>query len=91
MTSKRINKYVVATSNGHEDDSIENLCIEKNVQVFRGALTDVLDRIYKAAEPYQPKHVVRLTGDCPLTDPSLIDKIINSHVTNNYDYTNLNN
>ncbi|NCC58621.1 MAG: spore coat protein, partial [Synergistales bacterium] len=50
-------------------------------------LDDVLDRFYRAAEPFSPDHVVRLTGDCPLIDPDVIDSIIELHLTEGNDYT----
>lgn len=74
--SSRIDNLVVATSEDVSDDPIESLCAAEGVACFRGSLDDVLDRVYRAAAPLHPSHVVRLTGDCPLTDPELIDQLI---------------
>ena len=82
-----IDKIIVATSTNDEDDSIDEFCISNNIQVFRGDLNDVLDRFYKVSIQYNPDHVVRLTGDCPLTDPSIIDKLIDVHIVGGFDYT----
>ena len=85
--TKLIDKLVVATSEDQTDDPIAALCDANNMTCFRGALDDVLDRFYNAARPYNPKHVVRLTGDCPLTDPEIIDKVIKLHLECGNDYT----
>jgi spore coat polysaccharide biosynthesis protein SpsF len=82
-----INRLVVATSDLPEDEQISELCQEINVDCFRGSLDDVLDRVYQAAKPYTPKYLVRLTGDCPLCDPELIDRVIEFHIDGDYDYT----
>jgi spore coat polysaccharide biosynthesis protein SpsF len=85
--TQKIDLLVVATSQERSDDAIELLCTELAVDCFRGSLEDVLDRFYQAAQLYTPKHVVRLTGDCPLSDPELIDRIIEFHLANSFDYT----
>ncbi len=85
--AKLLNELLIATSDAPEDDAIEKLCRENAITCFRGSLHDVLDRLYQAAEPYRPKHVIRLTGDCPLTDPALMDKIIEEHIRGGFDYT----
>ena len=85
--SKLIDKLVVATSVNAADNDIEFLCNEHNIDCYRGNLNDVLDRFYNAAKQYNPDVVVRLTGDCPLTDYEIIDNIINCHINGKYDYT----
>jgi spore coat polysaccharide biosynthesis protein SpsF len=82
---RSIHSLVVATSTSGEDEAINVLCQEAGVACFRGSLDDVLARIYQAAEPYSPKHLVRLTGDCPLCDPELIDRVIEFHISGKYD------
>lgn len=85
--SKNIDELIVATSVEATDDAVEDLCSKVGVGCFRGSLNDVLDRFYQAANLYDAEHVVRLTGDCPLTDPELIDKVITFHLENGFDYT----
>lgn len=82
-----IDKLVLATSTESSDGPLENLCFENRISCFRGSLNDVLDRFYQAALPYKPEHVVRLTGDCPLADPVLIDRLIQHHLDGGYDYS----
>ncbi|HIK04476.1 MAG TPA: glycosyltransferase family protein [Trichormus sp. M33_DOE_039] len=85
--SKMIDRLLVATSTDPTDDLIEKYCQQRDVECFRGKLDDVLDRFYQAANSISPEHIVRLTGDCPLCDPELIDKIIIHHLSGDFDYT----
>lgn len=87
MQARRIGRLTVATSTRSDDDPIESLCCELGVACFRGSLDDVLDRYYQAAQISRPDHVVRLTGDCPLADPAVIDQVIDAHVADANDYT----
>lgn len=87
MRSKLISKLVVATSSNHDDNCIEMLCNQLKVDCFRGDLFDVLGRYYNASKVYSPNHVVRLTGDCPVIDPKIIDDVIELHMAANYQYT----
>jgi spore coat polysaccharide biosynthesis protein SpsF (cytidylyltransferase family) len=83
--SKLIDKIIVATTINKEDDIIENLSLEWGYQVFRGSENDVLDRFYQAVKNLNPCWVVRVTSDCPLLDPILIDKIIEITQTQDMD------
>ncbi len=85
--AKRLDALTVATSDQPSDDGISALCANLGVDCFRGDLDDVLDRFYRAAVPYRPDHVVRLTGDCPLTDPALLDALVDLHTSGGYDYS----
>lgn len=83
---RRIGKLLVATSDDPSDQPIADLCASESMACFRGSLDDVLDRYYQAARAFMPTHVVRLTGDCPLADPELIDKVIEFYVEGGYDF-----
>lgn len=85
--SARVDRLVVATSVDQADDPIQELCDGLEVPNFRGHSTDVLDRMFQAACRFQASHVVRLTGDCPLTDPAVIDKVVETHLLEGFDYT----
>ena len=85
--AKRIDQVLVATSDGLEDDVIALMCAKHGVQCFRGSLDDVLDRYYKAALQFEAEHIVRLTGDCPLIDPNVVDSVIEHHLREGNDYT----
>jgi spore coat polysaccharide biosynthesis protein SpsF len=84
--ARRLDALTVATSAQADDDAIEALCGRLGVACYRGSLEDVLDRFYRAARAAAPSHVVRLTGDCPLADPALIDEVVRYCVQGGYDY-----
>ena len=85
--SRRMQQLVVATSTDSSDDGIARLCESLAVDCFRGSLEDVLDRFYEAARRHGARTVVRLTGDCPLADPVVIDQLIGLHEGADNDYT----
>ena len=78
--SKKIKKIIVATSNNHSDDKLTKYLIKKKINIFRGKLDDVVDRLYKASRGN--KYFIRINGDSPLIDPKLIDKMIDIFLTN---------
>ena len=84
--SKKIDKFVVATSVNLFDDEIEKLCQSNGIKCFRGSLDDVLDRFYQTAVKFPADHIVRLTADCPLADPAVIDRVIQYYESGNFDY-----
>ena len=86
-TSKRIDDFVVLTTVLEEDDVIEKISRENSVKVFRGSVHDVLDRFRIAAEELKPQRIIRVTGDDPLMDPEIIDKVISEHVSGGFDYS----
>ncbi len=83
---KEIDKIIVATTIASDDDIIANLCNSWNVHVFRGQVNDVLDRYYQALTELSPTWVVRVTSDCPLIDPDLVDAVIKFAKVNDVDY-----
>ena len=85
--ARRIDRLVVATSEEASDNPLADLCRRLGVDCFRGSLHDVLDRFYRAAAPYRPEHLLRLTGDCPLADPDVIDATVDFHLAGDYDYS----
>ena len=78
--STTIDKLVVATSLEASDNAIQAFCDTNDVPCYRGALHDVLARFHEAVEAFGPaEHVVRLTGDCPLIDWTIIDAAVALH------------
>src|SRR3989344_785166 len=78
LESKLIEEIVLATTTNPNDDKIVDLAQSYNpkVKVFRGSEEDVLDRYYQAAKESHMDVVVRITADCPLTDPDVINRVI---------------
>lgn len=85
--AKKINKIILATSTNAQDAPLIKIAEKMGVAFYQGSLEDVLDRYYQAAQNYQAEHVVRITGDCPLIDPEIIDNIISLHLKTGADYT----
>ncbi|MDD5491130.1 MAG: glycosyltransferase family protein [bacterium] len=85
--SRRVDEIVVATTVAKKDLCIVELCAKKGVSVFCGSENDVLDRYYQVARLFQSDHIVRITADCPLIDPHIIDQVTNLHLRGKYDYT----
>ncbi|HEX7974251.1 MAG TPA: glycosyltransferase family protein [Anaerolineales bacterium] len=71
-----LDDVAVATTTDPSDDPIAALCAERGYPCFRGSLHDVLDRYYQAARLFQAEVIVRLTADCPLIDPGVIDETV---------------
>jgi spore coat polysaccharide biosynthesis protein SpsF (cytidylyltransferase family) len=82
-----IDGVVVATSTDPTDDIIWHYCNERKIACYRGSLTDVLERYAGAAHLYNATHIVRLTADCPLLNPWVIDQTIVTHLVTESDYT----
>ena len=83
---KYISEIIVATTTNAGDDIILEHLQNSQYKVFRGSEEDVLDRYYQAVKGYQPDWVVRVTSDCPLLDPILVDKVIEFAQNNGVDY-----
>lgn len=84
--ARLLDDVVVVTSTDASDDGLANALIEARVPVFRGHLEDVLQRYADAAQAFDPQEIVRLTGDCPLIDPDLIDAVVRLHRSARADY-----
>ncbi|MEK7551832.1 MAG: glycosyltransferase family protein [Patescibacteria group bacterium] len=85
--SKTLDKVVVATSDHKDDDVIADFCQKEKVDCFRGSLEDVLSRYAECAKKY-PEYdtIVRVTSDCPLIDPKVVDKVVSNFLKEKMDY-----
>ncbi len=81
-----IDHLVIATSTEASDDAIAALCDAMGVTCYRGSLDDVLDRMYRAAAETAADSFMRLTGDCPLVDPRVLDELARFFRNGGYDY-----
>lgn len=84
--AKRIDRVIVATSTEREDDAIASHCAEIGVECCRGSLNDVLDRYYLCAKSVDAETIVRITADCPVIDPDLIDLVVEEFNRGKWDY-----
>ena len=75
----------VLTTQKKEDDAIHRVCDKEKVFCFRGPDEDVLSRYYLCAQKRKPDRIVRITGDCPLIDPAIVDRVIAAY-SSEYDY-----
>lgn len=84
--SNNVKKIIVATSKNIEDKKIEKICNKLKIICFKGPEEDVIDRYFKATKKYKAKNIVRITADCPLIDPKIIDQVVDSFFLNKADY-----
>lgn len=84
--SKEIEDIIIATTIEDKDDTIVKEALRIGVKVFRGSESDVLSRYYYAAKENNADIVVRITSDCPLIDPEVVDKVICFYKENDYLY-----
>jgi spore coat polysaccharide biosynthesis protein SpsF len=84
--SKIIEKIIVAIPDSIEDDVTYNHLLSKKIQTYRGSLKNVLDRYYQCAKNISSSVIVRVTADCPLIDPEIVDKVITKFIKNKFDY-----
>ena len=90
LQCKQVNKWLIATSVDPSDDVIALFCASNNFPCYRGSLSDVLDRYHCAASQEEAQGsdvIVRITADCPLSDPDVIDECVNNFLSNGSDYT----
>ena len=74
--AESIDGIVIATSCLAQDDPIAGLCQERGFTCFRGDEADVLDRYYRAGQAFNADPIVRVTADCPLIDPAIVDQAV---------------
>ena len=84
--TKCVDLIIVATTDKEEDDIVTIVAQKNKVEFFRGSETNVLDRFYQSCKDLNAKYIVRVTSDCPLIDPILIDSVINKTIKDNLDY-----
>ena len=84
--AKNIEDIIIATTIKEQDLPIVVLAQKLQVKIYRGSEDDVLDRYYQAAKAFNLRHIVRITADCPLMDPEIIDKIVHYYFKSGADY-----
>jgi len=83
---KTIEKIIVAIPDSIEDEITFKHLTSRNIQVFQGSLKNVLDRYYQCAKIASSSVIIRITADCPLIDPEIVDKVVTKFIENEFDY-----
>jgi len=86
LRAKRLDAVAVATTVNATDDPVEKLCRDLGVSVFRGDEPDVLGRYCGAAGQFGADVIVRLTADCPMIEPTVIDEAVELFQKGAWDY-----
>ena len=86
LLAARVNAVMLATSDRPADDPLADFAARAGFDVFRGSENDVLARYVLAAESARADTVIRITGDCPLADPGLIDEAVMAYCASGVDY-----
>jgi spore coat polysaccharide biosynthesis protein SpsF (cytidylyltransferase family) len=84
--SKKIDKIIIATTRSKKDDLIVEFCKKKKIDYYRGDSYNVLKRYYDAATKFKLKNIIRLTADCALIDPKIIDEMVIKFFKKKCDY-----
>lgn len=86
----KIDEIVIAMPDSPENEPIAALGQEMGIPVFNGSEEDVLDRFYQCARTYEADIIVRVTSDCPLVDPVIVDSTIEIFLSGDFDYVSNN-
>ncbi len=85
--AKTVDETLVATTTDPSDNPAAEFCAQRSIPCYRGSLFDVLDRFYQAARQAHAEVVVRVTADCPLIDPWVIDRTVNDLLDSGSDFS----
>jgi len=85
--SEKLDNIILAIPDTKESDVLEKFVKENNIKYFRGSKEDVLSRYYETAKKFKIDVIVRITSDCPLIDPKIVDLVIQKHLDSETDYT----
>lgn len=84
--ARTIDDIVVATTDSKSDDVVAEALDYMGAHIYRGSENDVLDRVVKAAQSADADIIVEITGDCPLIDPGLVDKVVGDFLVGGADF-----
>ena len=82
----KVDDIIIATTSNPKDDILVNWAKEYNVKYYRGSEDDVLQRVIDANESINSDIIVEITGDCPFTDPEIVDLAVETYKVNDCDY-----
>lgn len=78
---RNVDEIIVATTINDTDRPIVELCKSLSIPIFRGSEEDVLERYYQAAVAYEVDIVIRITSDCPVIDPRVVEQVIDFYLS----------
>ena len=81
-----VDQVIVATTDLPADDPVANWCADNSVSCYRGSESDVLDRYYQTSKECEANQIIRITADCPLIDPVVIDQVVSEFCNEGADY-----
>lgn len=84
--ASKVTKWIVATTVEPDSGLISEVADGLGIESYKGDIANVLSRFYEAAKHEQPDYIVRITSDCPLVDPQLIDEIVEFTILNQFNY-----
>ena len=84
--SKYINRIIVASTEEKQSQKINDICIKHKVLFYKGSENNVLKRYYECAKKFKIKNILRITSDCPLIDPKIIDLVSENYFLNKSNY-----
>lgn len=85
--SKLVKKIFLCTTKNKIDDKFKNVCKSHKIKIFRGHSDNVLKRLIDCATENSIETIVRITADCPIIDPKIIDETVKLHLKKKSDYT----
>lgn len=85
MSCKLLNSVVISTGNYQENIEICDFAEKNNILFFSGSEIDLIDRLYKTALKFKATAIVRVTSDCPLIDPEIVDMLVSKYLDGKYD------
>jgi spore coat polysaccharide biosynthesis protein SpsF len=83
---RSLDKIVVAVPQGPKDEPLQQFCMQNGILCFAGSELDVLDRFYRTAQEYEGDPILRVTADCPLVDPALIQELVELYQSGKHDH-----
>lgn len=86
LKSEKIDKLKIATTGEEGSKFIVEIADKLGIGYHKGSVDDVLTRFYDTAATESPDYVIRLTSDCPLIDPEVVDELVDFAINSDYDY-----
>tara|TARA_B100001540_G_scaffold50042_1_gene45148 strand:- start:2276 stop:3010 length:735 start_codon:yes stop_codon:yes gene_type:complete len=83
---KNIDEIIIATTKRKDDNKFVKFCAKENIKIFRGSENNVMSRVLKAAKKFKISTICEITGDCPIVDYEIVDKLIKNFLNSKFDY-----